>query len=351
MIDVYVASNATRWETDEERKICADFRHLALDKLMIGGMFKGFTGVNPNTALAVYHYIIKRTLGFGKPYERITRKEIAEECRISVRTAQRVVNLMQERNQLRKMTAHSGSECFYAINLQMANQHIEDGIRRERGTVSRESMLALHKSFQGKTFETMCKFVDAIANTVINAVKDFIDMVKQTARSLMGDLLSMVKQAKAATREHAVKKQEKRAAEPLFSAAGKANPKALMEFWYKTLRDHDYTGIVRDMTGKTLGMAKNWLNELHASGLDDEAIRHKVEDLAIRWKHVSTNRRTLTCTSKSGKNYKYFMTMTPEFVSYYTNRTVIDPTLAKTIVFASRPSSGMAVRPLEEGEF
>ena len=345
MLACYQLTNGIKFESEEERSICRALSrmiHHHTDPVMT--MLKGqdMPGVSRQALFMTVRYVASRTLEFGKPYEMITRNELAAHCGFSVRTAQRTFNWLTEREYLHKMVRKDdGNECYYGLNLRKVYTELRPIIDTMNiKTLAYQDMDALHNGVNLSVFDTLCKYLSSFANLVVLGVGSLLSKAKEVRKKIMGEvgnLLSMVTKAKDRAKAVSRAKSAKKAEEPLIGTNGKANGRVGLEIWYTAMEDMEYEGIVRDMTGKRRGLMGHFISELAAAGFDEEGIRESLQRIVAKWRWIPYARRTLHITNNNGKTYKTQIPANPDFGFFYIHREQVTPIL-RDVMSVDRPS-------------
>lgn len=330
----YELTNGLTFQDDEERRLCRAIHRMVDHGGLIAAMVKrlGIHGVVKQNLAAVLKFVSSRTLDFSKPYEMITRREVAENCSVSIRTAQRAFDVLVRAGMLHKMCCHDdGNECYYSLNL----GKIYAELRPEIDSLNPKTraffeMDELHRLVVGNKFTKMCEFVASFANTLIHGIKSFINKAREAYKAMTSDLLSMVTAAKAHSKAVSKKKSTKKAEGALFTPDGRPDTRAGLEHWYRCLEDFEYEGIVRDMTGKIRGLMGHFMKELRENhGLDDNEIREAITRIVGKWRWVPVFARGIQQTTKDGKTFRAFMPEVPDFAFLFTHRVAMIPLLRK----------------------
>ena len=331
----YELTNAMKYTGEEEKRVCRSIhRILTHDSELLVKMLRRLRvrGVGAPRLALMLKYVSRRTLGFSKPYERITRLEASQECGMCVRTAQRAFDLLVFTGFLHKMCcSDEGSECYYALNLGKIHHEIRPDIdAMNQKTRSFFEMDELHTLVVGSTFTKMHEFAKSFANTLIHGIKSFINKAREAYKTMVGDLFSNVTAAKAYARAVSKKKSAKKADGDLFTANGNPDGRAGLEHFYRCAEDYKYKGVARDMTGKMRGLMGHFMREARENyGLDDDAIRLTLERIVGKWRWVPRHLRGLQMTTKDGKTFRAFMPDTPDFAFFFTHRAVLIPLLRR----------------------
>jgi len=312
-------------------------------------------GFKKGPVLDIFKVICVKTLAFQKPYEMLDAHTfingdefVAGIGSVTTRTVTNHMKRLRESGLICEFH-RQGSYWFYALNLEplfdfltnrfstpvsedaspgeKARRVLWDELAKLKDKFS--GMIAYVKSLADRVFRDFERFaaeakacvvqsiavVKATTEEVSEVVVDKVEQAKEFAMSLADSIKSVTK----AGAERVAEKQKQRAGQPLFDLKGRPNGRAGLAVWHSLVRDVEILNYVPESTIKMVGQMNNWLKALRTQGMDEEAIRDKMENMIRAWPHMSRN-AVISAVSAKGKPYKVNADPKPNFDKFYPHR-------------------------------
>lgn len=324
----------------DQHAYMTDLDRFFTEKNALSLVVEGIPGATKGNLLSVLRCISNATLGWCKPFERLSRLEFTKPREaggtfiptMSERTAVRALNALEQAGLICRFRSKNGSAVHYGLCLGAIFARMAPTYTDLQSTCSKSqiSLNMWHRLAESQLLTSLDAFIRHFAGKVISGIEEVRQLIEK-AGELMASLVNGLKAAKAKAKQISGDRKTAKAAQPFFKPDGSPNPVAALEFWNKEIRDSElFVGCVPRRTLKTVGMMKNWLIECAREGLGDELIRENIHQYVNRWFYVSDADRSMTVISKAGRPYECRLEYMPDFEFFYANRGVIIGILMKT---------------------
>lgn len=278
---------------------------------------KGNLGAEP----ACFRHVMRRTLRFRKIVEQINVQDIVngmpsidiEEACYSESTVRRALRRLVESNLLIQLETEGGRVRFYGINIPFVFKMLLDlwkGVK-PRGISAEDQVERLRQ------LEPLIEGCEIYYDRLMAISADDLSTFERNVETLCEEF-----------KNEADSKEKKRQAKALRPLTGKQAGKVVIEQWNLQVeyREEMYPQAATYNTGKMRGMARNWVKELKEQGLDDAAIRARIERIVDIWYHHRGKHFQNPITG-GGRN----VPPVPNFEFYYANRQALDPMFLGTL--------------------
>ena len=337
----YGISNFLRYCLSPEHKaVMEDTDRFLFEMGAIKEAINGIHGVSPASLMTVLTIIGNASLGWKKPFEKLSWEELSHSreasgsmvTEISVRSVARTLKVLSREKLIVTFNQGLGYACFYGLHIINIFGRLYPFFSNRKWLSSKDAVLiSMWKRLSASPLLLQVNnFIECFENKVFFNPSMFTNFISQSGG--IGKMLGTnVRNAKEAASQIAAQKNCALAEQPFYKENGSPNPRAALEFWHKEVRDSElYSGYFAETTGKSIGQMKNWLNELRKTGYAEEDIRKMIHDYTRKWYYVSDKDRDMTAISKKGKPYACRMTGVPDFSFFYANRNNISMILSQT---------------------
>lgn len=335
--------------TDQHRAYMEDLDRFFCERNIFALAVREIKGVSSGNLIEVLRTISNATLGWHKPYERISRYEFTrtreQSCTnltgMSIRTAIRATKLLESEGLVFCFTSLNGLENHYGINVSRIFELIEGHFMTMEASNSKSTIdynrWNLLKS--SPLIIGLQKFMALFAGKKICDISEVQEIINN-AGDVMASLVEGVSKAKDHARKVTENKKTALAELPLIYSDGKPNPKSALALWEREIKDAEHWpsyNVIK--TAAVYGMMKNWLNECVANGYGEDEIRKKIHLIIHKWFYVTDANRTMSLVSARHRTYECRMEYVPDFRFYYANRGIIDGILNMTAMPGKTPDN------------
>jgi len=314
----------------ELKAYMSDLDHFFCGRDALAAAVDKVKGASKGNLQACLTVISNATLGWGKPFERLSLEEFMSPrdaggtmiSSMSRRTVVRALAALKAAKLIVHFKSPCGRAVHYGLNVKMIFERIGNIYAAAPASCSKSqiSKNMWERLSTSKLIDTFAKFISNFAEKIIHDIEEVKKILKKGGK-VVGTLLSGVKAAKKKAREHSDMKGKAKADQPFFKENGTPNAAAALEYWHRAVKDSEYYVTYTPIrTAKALGMMKHWLNECAKDGLTEEKIRWNITQYVRRWEHVEDDDRSFTALSSKGKPYEVRMVPSPDFEFFYANR-------------------------------